>query len=334
MKIFIDDSGGFGWTAHGVSLFCGVTISDKNSNTIMSNFHAWRSRQPNYRGFELKGKDLSPTQQTSFANSVVLSTRGLSLTLAGTNTTLFKKEIAQQVVNDTATILRAAAVHSPHAAIADFFRRMARWMEARSPENLLWIHCLGDAIHLSLQHGIVKFAEEAHDSEFENIEVLIDRSFIAKSTHIEFWQEWLRNYLYSKSKKEPFATISEWRERDHPFRRKYEGARGMIDWTDLYRNHVHFVDSQDLPGIQIADVCANICYRFYSENPKYRPYRLLRSRIIGKDGSEMHYAIFNETSLLTDAPENHVTDYFPEEIAAMDHIAASKKESDDSMVSQ
>jgi hypothetical protein len=318
MKIFIDDSGGFGWTAHGVSLFCGATISDKNFDVVMSNFYSWRSRQPNYRGFELKGKDLSPSQQTSFVNSVVLSTRGLSLTFAGTKTTLFKREIAQQVVKDSANVLRAAADHRPN--VADFFRRMARWMETRSPENLMWIHCLGDAIHLSIQHAIIMFAEEAHDNEFENIEILIDRSFIDKSTHIEFWQEWLRNFLYSKSKKEPMATIKEWRERDHPFNRKYGRVRGMIDWTDLYRNHVHFVNSHEVPGVQIADICANICYRFYSEKPKYRPYRLLRSRIMGKHNAEMHYAIFNESSLLTDAPENHVTDYSPEETAALAEI--------------
>jgi hypothetical protein len=46
MKIFIDDSGGFGWIAHGVSLFCGATISDKNFNAVMSNFHAWRPENP------------------------------------------------------------------------------------------------------------------------------------------------------------------------------------------------------------------------------------------------------------------------------------------------
>lgn len=327
MKIFIDDSGGFGWTTYGVSLFGGVTISDKNCSAIISNFHAWRRKQPNYRGLELKGKDLSPMQQASFVNSVVLSTRGLSLTLAGTNTTLFPKGIAQQVVKDTANVCRAAGDYSPHAAVSDFFRRMANWMERRSPENLLWIHCLGHVIHLSLQHGIIRFADEAHDSEFENIEILIDRSFVAKSTHIEFWQEWLRNYLFSKSKKEPFATITQWRERDHPFLRKYKSAGGMINWTDLYRNHVHFVNSQDLPGIQIADVCANICYRFYSGNPKYRPYRLLRSRIMGKDGTEMHYGVFDETSLLTDAPANHVTGYSAEETAAMDDVAPSKNES-------
>src|SRR5437879_2982475 len=157
MKIFIDDSGGFGWTAHGVPLFCGATMSDKNFNAIMSNFHAWRSRQPNYRGFELKGKDLSPSQQESLVNSVLLSTRGISLTLAGTKTTLFKKEIAEQVVKDSASILRAAGNRTQHATPADFFRRMARWMETRIPENLMWIHCLGDAIHLSIQHGIIMF---------------------------------------------------------------------------------------------------------------------------------------------------------------------------------
>src|SRR5229473_691612 len=218
MKIFIDDSGGFSWTPHGVSLFCAVTVSDRTFDGIASNFSSWKTRQPySTSGAELKGTDLR-------------------LTLAGTKTTLFKREIAQQYIKDAAAILRAVAKSghdTDRPLIDDFFRRMARWMEERSPENLMWIICLGDAIRLSIQHSIVQFMYPADDAEFENIEVLIDQSFIEKSTHIEFWQEWLRNFLYGQSRKEPTMIPKPWSERDHPFNRKFGRARGITDWTEL-----------------------------------------------------------------------------------------------------
>lgn len=195
----------------------------------------------------------------------------------------------------------------------------------------MWIYCLGDAIHLSIQHAIVLFAEEADDCEFENIEMFIDQSFIGKPKHIEFWKEWLRNFLYGKSVKEPMMIVKEWSQRDHPFNRKYGRARGFIDWSDLFRSHVHFVKSNDSLGVQIADVCANICYRFYSGNPKYRPYRLLRSRISGKHNAEIHYGVLNESSLLTDAPENHVKDYSEEELAAMAEMEAKRVGSEEQL---
>ena len=331
MKIFIDDSGGFSWTPHGVSLFCAVTVSDRTFDGIASNFSSWKTRQPySTSGAELKGTDLSPQQQASFVNAVILNSTDLRLTLAGTKTTLFKREIAQQYIKDAAAILRAVAKSghdTDRPLIDDFFRRMARWMEERSPENLMWIICLGDAIRLAIQHAIVQFAYPAYDSEFENIEVLIDQSFIGKSTHIDFWREWLRNFLYSQSRKEPTMIPKQWRERDHPFNKKFGRAQGITDWTDLYKNHVHFVNSKDTPGVQIADICANIAYRYYGGNRKYRPYNLLRSRILGKDNSEIHYGLLNESSLLTDAPENHVSDYTEQEHAAVAEIKAKRERS-------
>ena len=329
MKIFIDDSGGFSWTTHGVSLFCGVTISDRNLDGITSNFKAWKSRQPYFTpGAELKGKDLSPFQQASFVNAVILNSTNLRLTLAGTRTTLFKKEIAEQYIRDSAQIIRATAKvgeDTDRPLIRDFFLKMARWVEGRSAENLMWILCLTDVIRLSIQHGIVFFAKEPHDCEFEDIEVYIDQSFIAKSTHIQFWQEWLRNWLYIKSVKDPVMLVKEWSQRDHPFNRKYGRAKGITDWTDLYKNHVRFVKSSDYLGVQIADICANISYRHYSGSPKYRPYRLFRSRISGKHNTEFHVAVLNESSLLMDAPENHVKDYTEEEIAAVEEMKAKRK---------
>jgi len=329
VKIFIDDSGGFSWTPHGVSLFCALTVSDKVLNSTTSNFSSWKSRQPYFTvGAELKGTDLSALQQASFVNSVILNSTDLRLTLSGTKTSLFKKEIAEQYIKDAAGILRASAklgTETNRPLIEDFYRRMARWVEQRSPENLMWICCLGDAIRLSIQHSIVQFMYPADDCEFENIEVLIDQSFIEKSTHIKFWQEWLRNFLYSRSRKEPTMIPKPWSQRDHPFNRKFGRAQGITDWTELYKKHVHFVKSKDTPGVQIADICANIAYRFYSGNSKYRPYRLLRSRISGKHDTKIHYGVLNESSLLTDAPEKHVSDYTEEEHAAIAEMKAKEE---------
>jgi hypothetical protein len=138
----------FSWTSHGASLFCAVNVSDRTFDNVASNFSSWKSRQPYFTpGAELKGTDLSALQQASFVNSVILNSTELRMTLAGTKTTLFKKEIAEQFIKDAASVLRAVA-KSGHDIdrpfIEDFFRRMARWMEDRSPENLMWIYCLGD----------------------------------------------------------------------------------------------------------------------------------------------------------------------------------------------
>lgn len=315
-----------------MSLFCAVTISDKIFDGVAAKFDDWKKRQPYYAGSELKGTDLSPLQQTSFVNSVILPFPPLRfrLTLAGTKTTLFKREIAEQYVKDCAAVLLATAKSmekTKRPLLYDFYSRMSNWMRRRSPEQVMWLCCLVDAITISFQHAIVLFAEPADDGEFEHIEILIDESFIQKSTHIEFWKEWLRLRLYDRSVKKPLMTVKEWSQRDHPFRRRFKRAANVIDLSDLYRNDVRFAKSDNCAGIQIADIAGNISYRHYSGNPKYRPYRLLRSRTLGENNMAIHYGVLNESSLLTDAPENHVHDYSPEENAALAEIARAKKES-------
>ena len=318
MKIFIDDSGDFGWTAPGVSLFCAVILSDRSFGAATERFSNWKSRQPVCTAdAEIKGKDLSQVQQASFAEFVVLESSGLRLTLAGTKTTLFKREIAEEFVRNSAATTRAVAKWADDNSkplLTEFYLKMAKWIEKRSPENVMWILTLGDVIRLAIRHSIVIFAEEEDDSEFENIEIQMDESFIRKQSHVEFWGEWLRTNLLTKSETDPVPVIKEWSDRNHPFIAKYRRKKGILDFSDLFRNHMSFVDSEKVLGVQIADICANICYRRWSGKIKYRPYRLVRSRVFGKHHTEMHYGILNESSLLADAPENHVHPYSEEDL--------------------
>jgi hypothetical protein len=333
VKVFIDDSGDFGWATSGVSLFCVVILSDRSVDAVTERFRNWKSRQPDCTAdTEVKGKTLSQVQQASFAEFVVLETRGLWLTLAGTNTSRFKKEIAEEFVRNSAATLRAVAKWADDNGkllLTDSYRKMAKWIESRSPENLMWIMTLSNAIHLAMQHSIVKFAEEEDDSEFENIEILIDESFIKKQSHVEFWGEWLRNFLLTKSESNPVPVIKQWSARNHPFIAKYQRKKGILDFTDLYRNHMRFVDSEKVLGVQVADLCANICYRHWAGKTKYRPYRLLRSRVVGEHGAEMHSSILNESSLVTDAPENHVHPYTEEDLERAAELGATDQTADE-----
>lgn len=298
-----------------------MILSDRTLDSVATRFSAWKNRQPYCAaGDEIKGKDLSQLQQASFAHAIVLESDSLWLTLAGTKTNLFKREVAEEFIRNSAAVVRATAMWAQEhdkPRLTDFYRKMAHWLEERSPENVMWLYTLGSAIHLSIQHSIILFAEEKDDCEFENIEILIDKSFIEKPKHNDFWREWLRNFLFTRSEKEPVTVIKDWSERKHPFNRKYRRTSGVIDWSDLFRSNMHFVDSEKVLGVQIADICANICYRHYSGNRKYRPYRLLRSRVFGKDNTEMHYGILSASSLLTDSPENHVLPYADEDFAAL-----------------
>lgn len=271
MKIFIDDSGGFGWAPAGISLFCALTVSDKTVDELSRTFRTWKLKQPGRAADdELKGKDLSQLQHVSFASSVLLANKRVMLTLAGTDTRSFARSTAEEYVRNATHILHASAKKAAEldkTEIADFYAKMSRWVKKRSPQNVLWLLTLVKVIDLSIQHSIIMFADEPDAHEFEDTEIIIDKSFIRKEAHGEFWREWLRTQLFKKV----WMTPKEWSS-DHPFNKKYRQSPGFLETRDLFRNHMKFAESDEVMGVQIADICANICYRRYSGKLKYQPY--------------------------------------------------------------
>ena len=57
--------------------------------------------------------------------------------------------------------------------------------------------------------------------------------------------------------------------------------KGLYDYRDLFHNHTAFRDSKAVIGLQVADICANICYRFHrSDRKDLGAYTLLWRRIM------------------------------------------------------
>jgi len=105
------------------------------------------------------------------------------------------------------------------------YAETAGWIRNRSPENYISMLTLADTIWKALQHSIVKFADKASQSEFENIEIVIDRNFIKAGDPLRHWGEWLRNAIYDSSRRAPLITLRGWGS-DHPFNRKYRQSTG------------------------------------------------------------------------------------------------------------
>src|SRR5258707_249075 len=86
MKLFVDESGSFGWKPEGISLFCAVMIADRELPALLERFRAWKQKHTDLGRAEVKGKNLSPQQQTAFVQSVVLDRQDFSITQVGVDT--------------------------------------------------------------------------------------------------------------------------------------------------------------------------------------------------------------------------------------------------------
>jgi hypothetical protein len=175
------------------------------------------------------------------------------------------------------------------------------------------------------------FLEQEYDHEFENIEIVIDRSFIKEPGPISFWQEYHRLVHLNRAKKgQAILVPREWRLRNHPYHRKYRLKPGISNLGDLLRKHMNFVDSKQSIGVQVADICAQVCRRFHGGDTNLEAYELLQERIIGREGIKLLLMHFDQTSVFQDSPENYVNLRTTEEqILQIKNIASQAHQTSD-----
>lgn len=301
---FIDDSGSFSWRNRGKSLFCGVTVSDVELPELEKRFIAWKRSIIGGSGQELKGSELTSNQLSSFVMKVLPRSSGIVLTVVGGDTSATAESHVEEMRHQSAEIFRLTSEMcskytsetNKNEKIVEFYRQMSGWVRKRSTPNCLWIVVLLQTIFDTLQHGIVRYAESEFSSEFENIEFVIDRSFIQRDEHLQFWKEWLRADLM-KSSRRSIMTVKEWPP-DHPYKKKYMIHKGLYDYRDLFHNHTVFQNSKSVIGLQVADICANICYRFYrGDRRDIGAYTSLWRRIMCEGKAEIHIITVDERSL-------------------------------------
>lgn len=327
MRIFLDESGSFSWATQGISLFCGLSVPDRELPALTERFSHWKRTVFGPTRREVKGRDLTVRQLASFCGAVLPARiDDIYLTLVGADTRRTSEKHVQRLRDQASELFRLSGELCGGAGnhrLAEKYRQMSGWAKNRSGANVLWIVALVKAVDQSLQHTVVRFYEPQYDSEFESLEIAIDRNFVRRDEHIEFWREWLRGILMERNRESGLITVLDWSERDHPFRQKYLLSPGLYDFKDLFVRHTQFHDSRRVLGLQVADICASICRRRFTGEPDMLAYRALRPRIVGEGGREITIIQVNEQSLHSDALSNHV---HPFDIEEWKRLASEKRD--------
>jgi hypothetical protein len=313
MRIFIDESGSFSWSTPAISLMVALIIPDGSMDSLTSRFLTWKSSIVGKSRRELKGSELDSAQLESFVQKVLPhSERTPLLTVVGADTAttlechvaMAKDQLSEQYAQTAQLLLKH---NPPNKSLAQGYTEVSGWTRRRSAVNFLWIASAERTIVEAIQLMICGFLEEEFDQEFDDIEISIDRSFIKEPGPINFWLEFHRLCHSTRAKKgEGILVPKDWRLRNHPFPRKYRIEPGVTNLSDLLRNHMNFVDSKQSVGVQLADICAQICRRFHCGDVNLAAYTLLQRRIIGRDGIKLLLVHFNESSIFKDKLENHV----------------------------
>ena len=179
MKIFIDESGGFSWGREpDISLFCGLTVSDRNHGLLFDRFAPWRRSIIGDGKREIKGSELTDDHRLSFAKDVLPFTdQDTWLTVVGIDTSVTLQEHVERLREQASVMaFRSSEIAAEHGnlALQEIYRQMAGWLKSRSPENILWIVGIEETILNSLQHSIIRFMEPEDDAEFVDLQIVID----------------------------------------------------------------------------------------------------------------------------------------------------------------
>lgn len=317
MRILVDDSGPFSWTSPGISLFCGLTVADRDKDALEDRWLRWKRSIVGKSKAELKGASLTDKQLESFSYKVFpLNNKNHWLTFVGADTRITKLANARRFGEQTADTLAACSrimrEKYNNKKLAQGYLEMSGWLRRRSPENIMWLFCLSGAICDCLQHSIARFLEPEDDPEFDNIEISIDKSFIRRDAHIIFWQQWLAQRMRNAAA--IIAFPREWRRRAHPFNRY--SKNGICDMTPIFRDHMAFRESHQHIGLQIVDICANIGLRYFRGNRDLVAFRNLRPRVVGRGGRLITLINITDSAFYSDSPENHVREFDIDEFKA------------------
>jgi hypothetical protein len=149
---------------------------------LENRFAAWKRTVVGKSKAELKGQHLTANQLYSFACKVLPpARRQIHLTLVGGDTQITEQSFVERLRDQAAELFQLSSglcAKHENNKLRETYRQMSGWVRNRSTSNVFWVITLQQAIIDTLQHAIICFAELDYSSQFENIEIAIDESFI------------------------------------------------------------------------------------------------------------------------------------------------------------
>ena len=232
---------------------------------------------------EIKARNLSSVQLEEFVNHVIVPTPDLKLTVVGLDTRLTPKQRLAEWRDSISHYCLGASEFSKSRQLRPADRQyeeMSGWLWHRSPENLAHMMSLAETTIRAAQNAVIWFHDQKFESEFADLEVAIDRSFIRSLEHEVFWREFFRGYFLNRSRREPFKSPEHWVREGHVFERLCSKPDGQIDLAPIFRDRTYFVDSTASEGVQIADICSHVCLRHHRGEVRFNAYTGLRPFIV------------------------------------------------------
>jgi hypothetical protein len=266
MYFYFDESGDFAIpnssATHRAAVVMGVAVSDLIHDELREQFHRFVASLDTSECLngEPKGSRLSYAHLMDFCE-MLSQYDGVSLTPVTLDLSSLSRRGERQMTEGMYQALSASAEAMLYPEGRDSMLLIARQYRNLSINQALRIYSLANCIREALDHAIIFLGSRGHERAWEDVRFEIDRVQVRPNSREEkVFSLMVLAWLTGWSRSRPFTLVREIHTPDHPFVRKYDLPEG-IDIGKLVRGHIHWVDSSESWGVQMADIGATIVYQ-------------------------------------------------------------------------
>ncbi len=287
MIIGIDDSGTF--KEEHMGMFAAIYIRPKKYEKLKKVFELWEEGLPDRcrKDGEVKGWLLDDEQMSDFAEKVLLNNNvhGTKHHVFATPLIDFNVDtIKYQRDKNVKQLLEGAEQYrddgKKYYKIAQFYEDMSKWLNKRSLKTLLKIELLSSTIYGAFRDSVVWSVNKDFDRELGDLTIRMDKGFIDKPIHMDYWLDTMRTSLWNLSYHGGgFIHLDTWRS-NHPYVKRFikypDSNENLSVFTKEIRNCMNFYDSKDFYEIRMADIIANAYFRHYVKKENLRSLEIFK----------------------------------------------------------
>ena len=265
MKFYFDESGRFTLPnnplQHRAAVVVGVAVSELIEDELRQGFQefvAGLSDDEKNEG-EPKGRLLKLRSRSDFCDllagidGVQLTPVTLDMNVLGESPRLMAKELGEHIAGRAGLCV--------HESMRNALQILSKKVTELSYAQMWRLYAWANAFREALSHAVVFLSNRGHaeswnKARFEVDMVQPDKEGMENSVFRDIILGWLESW----SRWKPLVCIEEIHTAEHPFVKNFDSGKG-IDISKLIGGNIHFVDSGESWGVQIADIAANIVFR-------------------------------------------------------------------------
>ncbi len=264
MRIFIDESGSFQIPdtpdEHAAAVVVGVVVPEVSEAALFGEFAKFTaSLDPTERkDGEPTGSRLSRERRRRFCD-LLAGVEGAFII----PTTADLSDLAGHGEGFPARLSKSLRDFVPkcvYQTMRDEVTLLSDQVHNLSPTLLLKLLLYAECIQECIHHAVVYCAEPPYRECWSRVDIVIDQVHKSPdSREKQVFDFMLLSWLTAWSKRRPLMLIDEIHTADHPFVKNFDTGTG-IDMRKLIGNGMRWADSGMEPGIQVADIAANIVF--------------------------------------------------------------------------